>query len=192
MWFKEKLQMLNDEDSQLFSLVKNLNDNTPLKGHIIMGGERIVNGIKAKELIAILKTSGLREMSVQGKKLTNDNKFDIIRKYLFAWEKVVGFSFSSPRKEDGPATKISGIRYMLSLLPYIWTRTMELRINKNGFEDFFIKTITELISAHGTEKEKFFKDNKLYFRDRTATEELTKQSIKELQNISTENFNPFG
>lgn len=193
MWFRERLGMLGDEDKEFYSLVQKLNNDTPLKGRIIMSAEKIKNGIKAKELIAILKKPKFKDMSVCGRMLTNDEKFDVIRKYLMAWENVVGFSFQSPRKEDGAAVKIAGIRYMLSLLPYIWERTMQARTADKDFESFFIKTLGDLITACAVEREKFFtcEDNKMYFRDRTATEEFVNQSIRNLQKFSTENFDPF-
>lgn len=193
MWFRKRLGMLNEEDAELIALVEDLNNDTPLKGRIIMSAEKIKNGIKAKEIIAIFKKPKFKDMSVYDRPFTRQEKFEVIRKYLKAWENVVGFSFQTPRKEDGAATKIAGIRYMLLLLPYIWQRTLEAQKKPKDFEEFFVSILGDLISCYCVPKEKFFTcdDNKLWFRDRTATEEFVKEGIKNLQKVSTEKFDPF-
>lgn len=193
MWFRKRLGMLNEEDAELLTLVEDLNNNTPLKGRIIMSAEKIKNGIKAKEIIAIFKKPKFRDMSVYERPFTRPEKFEVIRKYLKAWENVVGFSFQNPRKEDGAATKTAGLRYMLLLLPYIWQRTLDAQKKPKDFEEFFTSMLTELIGCYCVSKDKFFTcdENKLCFRDRTATEEFVKESVKKLQKRSTERFDPF-
>lgn len=194
MWFREQLGLLEPEEKAFYSLIQKLNNDAPLKGHIIMSAEKIKNGVKAKEIIAVFKQAKINDMLVGGRPLTVDEKFDIIRKYLFAWEKVVGFSFQTSGKEAGAAIKIAGLRYMFFLLPTIWDRAVSARIKSKDFESFFMDTLKKLISSFGVERANFFTcdRHKMHFRERSATQLFAKQGIGNIQRVETENFDPFG
>lgn len=194
MWFREQLGLLEPDEEAFYALVQKLNNDAPLKGHIIMSAEKVKNGVKAKEVIAIFKQAKINDMLVGGRPLSSDEKFDIIRKYLFAWEKVVGFSFQTSGKEAGAAIKIAGLRYMLFLLPSIWERAISSRIKSKDFEDFCMDTLKRMISSFGVAREEFFtcENHKMFFRERTATQNFAKTSIGHIQRVATENFNPFG
>ncbi|MBR5609156.1 MAG: DGQHR domain-containing protein [Elusimicrobiaceae bacterium] len=190
--FKKQLGLLDDEDSEAYNFVETLNNNTPLKGHIIMSAERIKNGIRAKEVMTILKKQEFKEMSVGGRLLNNEEKLNIIRKYLFAWEKVAKFDFQKSGQEAGAAIKIAGLRYMLLILPYIWTRSINERVRIEDFEEFCNKVLGDFISRQGVEQEKFFVESKTWFNSRNLTEDFAKKSILQMEENKEDSFNPFG
>ena len=192
MWFKEKLKMLSEGENEFWSIVSILNNEYPLSGRIIMSAEKITNGIKAQQLCFILKASKINDLTINGKALTEDQKVKVICTYLSAWEKVVDFKFSPPSKGAGAATKIAGLRYMLMLIPTIWDKAIT---DHRKFDETFIKeTLIALISSHGVVREEFFTcdDNKMYFRDRTATASFVEESIKKIKGLNAGEFNPLG
>lgn len=193
MWFRDKLQMLSNDEKELYGIVSELNKNNPLKGRIIMSAEKIKNGIKANELLKIIKAAKLKDLSIGTKKLTDEEIVKITCMYLTAWESVVGFDFtSSTAKIAGAAIKTAGIRYMISILPAFWERSVahEIKFNKEYLED----TIKQLISAFGVERSQFFTDDsiKMSFRDRTATDKLVNDSKHIITGLGRETFNPLG
>ena len=192
MWFKEKLNMLSSDDKNYFDIVSKLNNNYPLKNHIIMSEEKIKYGVKAKEIIAILKQCKIRDLSIGLTPLNNDQIVDVIDRYLSAWESVVGFQFSGSNNGNiGAAVKISGIRFMLFLLPYLWDRA---NILKEKFTTEFVEnTLKQMISEMGgiTQEEFFTCDkNKMYFRERSATEDFAITCGNIVKNLANNNFNP--
>ena len=190
MWFKAKLNMLTNDEKIFYALVSKLNNEYPLKDSIIMSAEKIKNGVKAKELIKVLDKARIQNLMIGGERLTDEQIIKVICTYLSAWEKVVGFSFSSPSKNCGAAIKISGLRYMITVLPSVWDRAMTLR--KPFDEEFVEETIKKLISSIGVVREEFFtcEENKMYFRERSYTEQFAEESIAKIRLMGAEDFNP--
>ncbi|MBR6693855.1 MAG: DGQHR domain-containing protein [Clostridia bacterium] len=190
MWFKAKLNMLSNDEKIFYALVSKLNNEYPLKDRIIMSAEKIKNGIKAKELIKILDKTKIQNLMIGGERLTDEQIIKVICTYLSAWEKVVGFSFSSPAKNSGAAVKIAGLRYMIAILPSVWDRAMSLR--KPFDEDFVEETIKKLISSYGVVREEFFtcEEHKMYFRERSATEQFAEECVTKIRLMGAEDFNP--
>lgn len=191
MWFKEKLNMLTTDEKTFYNIVAKLSNNYPLKGHVIMSAEKLKNGVKAKEVIAALKKAGIQDMAINGNPLNEEQKVKVICLYLSAWEKVVGFSFSSsPSKVAGAAIKMAGLRYMLFLLPTVWDRAIASRRAFN--EEFVEETLKKFIASYGVEREFFFTgdENKMWFRDRTGVEQFANEGIIKIKSLDTGNFNP--
>ncbi len=191
MWFKEQLNMLSPNEKNFYNLVSTLNNNNPLKGRIIMGAERIRNGYKAKQVMAILQKGKIQEMAMNGNLLTDEQKVKIICLYLFAWERVVGFSFAnSSQREAGAAVKISGLRYMLWVLPALWERVLTLRRQFNA--EFVEDTLKKLISSLNVEREKFFTcpENQSYFTAETPTWKFAMRSSSIIRSLGAGDFDP--
>lgn len=193
MWFKEKLNMLQGPELTFYPLVNALNSEnvSPLKGRIIMGGETIKNGIKAQQLIRVLDKAQMQRLSAAGKILDDDQRFKLICTYLKAWEGVCGFSFQNPNhKTDGPAYKISGIRYMIYLLPTVWEKSIA---QKEQFTDAFVEdTLKQFISSKAIPYDEFFtcSENSVWFKSETATRQFADASIVELKGLDSGEFNP--
>ncbi len=193
MWFKKQLGMLNNEEEMFFDVVSELANEYPLKGHVITSAEKIKNGVKAKEIMAALKQSKIQDMAIQGSPLNDNQKVKVIIVYLTSWENVVGFNFvNSTKKDAGAAITMAGLKYMLLLLPTIWDRAISLR---KSFDSSFIEdTIKKFISMLGVTREEFFTcdENKMSFRDRTATDAFANKSITMIKGMGAEDFNPLG
>ena len=191
MWFKEKLQMLSNEEKLLFDIVSKLNLEYPLRGRIIMGAEKISSGIKAQELMKIIKQAKICNITVDEKAISADNIVKLVTIYLSAWENVVGFKFASPSiKKDGPAVKVSGLRYMLLLLPTLWYRAIDTKRRFN--EEFVKETLNQFITTQGVSRNEFFTCdlNKMKFRERSATELFANDSMEKIRTMNSGNFNP--
>lgn len=192
MWFRDKLKMLSENEKRYYMLVDSLNNNYPLQGRIIMGAEKVKNGIKAKELMKIIEKSKLCDLSIKSKQLSDEEIIKIVSTYLSAWEKAVGFSFSKTSKVTGPATKISGLRFMLFTLQAFWDRAISTRAKFN--EEFVVKTISLLAQNMSILREEFFTDatNKQAFMERSQTEKFAETCSKTIKNLDNEDFNPLG
>ena len=189
MWFKERLQMLTDEEKELFDIVSKLNNEYPLKGRLIMSAEKLSNGIKAKELMSIIKQAKIRNITTNDEAISIEDIVKLICIYLTAWENVVGFKFSSPIiKKDGPAVKQAGLRYMLLLLPTLWDKA--IADHERFTEEFVKKTLVQFISTQGTIRSEFFTENKLKFRDRSVIEQFAAESVAKIKTMNSGNFNP--
>lgn len=192
MWFKEKLKMLSEGESEFWSLVSVLNNEYPLKDRIIMSAEKKTHGIKAQQLCFILKASKINDLTINGSPLDEGQKVKVICTYLSAWETVVGFKYGEPSKGPGAAAKIAGLRYVLMLIPTIWDKA--IAEHRKFDEDFIKETLNAFISSLGVVREEFYtcEEHKLYFRDRTATSKFVEDSIKKIKGLNAGAFNPLG
>lgn len=191
IWFRSKLNMLQTEEKERFELVSRLNESYPLKGHIIMSAEKVPNGIKAKELMEIIKKSKIEDMSFDGKRLSEEERVTVISRYLMAWERVADFSFTTSKaKEAGAAIKISGVRFMLFLLPCIWDRSVQKEVLFT--QEFVEDVLKKMISDMGIEREMFFVDekNKASFLERSQTIAFANECEVIVKGIGSKSFNP--
>ncbi|MCQ2498688.1 MAG: DGQHR domain-containing protein [Lachnospiraceae bacterium] len=193
IWFKSKLNMLQAEEKELYDLVNRLNEEYPLKNHIIMSAEKIKNGIKAKELMAVIKKAGITKLQIMGADMDIEQEVKVLSTYLTAWENVVDFNFAtSNAKEAGAAIKIAGVRFMLTILPCVWERSIQLQ--QPYTTQFVEDTLKKMIADMGVEREEFFtcEKNKMYFRERSQTEAFAEECVKKIKNIGSQGFNPLG
>ena len=116
----QSLGILSREDNIMFQLFTKLNkeDASPLKGRIIITGEKLKNGLKLLQLQAILKKSKTYEMFVEEGSDDILTLFQAITHYLRAWEQVYELDFNK-KTTVTTLEKISGIRYIFNLYPTI-------------------------------------------------------------------------
>lgn len=194
LWFRDKLNMLTDDEKELFSLVSKLNTSYPLKGHIIMGAENIKYGVKSKQVIQAIKKAEINELQYDKNSLNEEQIVKVINAYLIAWENVTGFKFTetSPQlvKKAGPAIKMAGLKYMLYLLPTFWDISLskEKPFSTEFVESILKKFMTEL----GVTREDFFttEDINVWFKDGSGVEKFSKKSISIIKGLDTGSFNP--
>lgn len=193
MWFKIQLNMVSEEERNSYYVVQKLNQEYPLKGHIIMSAESIRNGVKAKEVIAAMKQAKINMLFLNGRPLNEEQKVKIICTYLCAWEKFASFSFThSKLREAGPALKMAGLKFMLLLLPTMWERALNTR---SAFNEDFVKDLLNQLATHlGVERERFFTcdEHKYNFRDRTVTDDFAARCNNILVSLGSGDFNPLG
>lgn len=175
--FKKQLNLL-DEDAKVFDLVDRLNseDYSPLKGRIIVGSTTISKGYKENQLSKILNKSDVYNTLAKN---TSDNESKMCKGlslYLNAWESVYGVSFRKPGKET--LTKISGLRYVLYLLPDILgiLKDQNIPASKEEFEKII------LLLPKATDIQNVFTNaaTTLAFRGEGATVKLAKDHGKKL------------
>lgn len=196
MYLRDQLKLLNKDEETYLPLVRLLNsENTsPLKGRIIISAEHVNKGYKAKELVKILNKAKIDELGlITAQQLTDSQLVQIISTYLNGWENRYQLSYGHPGKET--MTKISGLRYILLLLPTF----IEISLNsQKKFDDSFVeKTVKELEKAKGIDianDDTLFSDS-LSFRGEGATVKLAEDDAKTLKayvaNKKTSGFNPF-
>ena len=82
MWFREKLNMLNEKEQTYHPLVSLLNSEScsPLKGRIIMGVEKVTDGLKAGQIITILDKNDIK--NIPGTPLTDEKMLTLVSEYL--------------------------------------------------------------------------------------------------------------
>lgn len=168
-----------------------LNNNNPLRGRIIMGAEKIRGGIKAKEVMSVLRKAKIQDLAVGDRVLNDEEKVKVICLYLSAWERVVGFSFAnSSGKEAGAAVKIAGLRYMLLILPTIWERAVSMRRHFDA--DFVEETLKAMISSFNVVRESFFVDDEIKksFSSETMTETFATTSSNIIRALGAGGFDP--
>ncbi len=196
LYLKSKLEMLNSAEKKYLPLVQRLNaeNQSPLKGRIIMSAERIPKGYKAKELIKILDKGKVGELTMGNPpvEISQDQLLKAISVYLSGWEEHYGLSYRDPKKET--MTKISGLRYILLL----FTTFADHAINsKQEFTEAFVKEVIEdLEEILGVaEGEKTLFDNTLEFRGEGATVKRAMDDAAQLKAYLagklTSGFNPF-
>lgn len=190
MWFKMQLNMVSEEEKNFYSVVQKLSEEYPLRGHVIMSAEKIVNGVKAKEIMAAMKQAKIHNMLINGTPLNEDQKVKVICTYLCAWEKFASFKFATSKKEAGAAIKMAGLKFMLLLLPTIWDRALSTKTLFN--EDFVKDTLNQLATHLGVERDSFFtcEQHRLNFRDRTVSDEFADRCNSILCSLGAGSFNP--
>ena len=191
MWFRAQLNMLSDEEKNFYNVVQKLSEEYPLKGHVKMNAEKITNGVNAKEIMAAMKQAKIQDLEINEQPLIDEQKVDLIKKYLVAWEKFADFKFAQSKpREAGAAIKMAGLKFMILLLPKIWERALS---SQSKFtEEFVINILNQVATNVGVEREAFFTSDvtKMNFRDRTAVDAFANQCNNIITNLVAQGFNP--
>lgn len=196
MWFREKLNMLSGKEKTYHSVVSSLSceARSPLKGRIIMGAEKITGGFKAQQVITILDKADIKD--VDKKPLDNDQMFKLITNYLLGWEKAVGSKFCDRDKTFGAFSKISGFRFMISMLPEFYNQA---KTDKRKIDcSYVVEKLEELFATYGmVASDLFVKDSQYMtklgsnpFSAETPTTLLAKEWINNLKALKGGEFDP--
>lgn len=192
LYLKSKLGMLNQAEKQYYPIVNSLATEacSPLKGRIIMSAEKITKGYKAKELIKILDKAKIGQLQVNHQLLTAAEQVKAISTYLSAWESFYGRSYTSPGKET--MTKISGLRYVLLLMPTF----LEYAVTRQKkFEQEFVRSVIQKLEDYkGLGEEETLFDRSLEFRGEGATIKMAEDDATGLKaylaSSDSNGFNP--
>ena len=195
MYFREKLKMLEGAEKTYYPLVSRLNTElqSPLRGRIIMSAEKIKKGIKAQQLIKVLDTAKVSELSISTngiKKLTEDELLKVLCNYFKGWQKAIGFSFSDPAPNDGAAYKIAGIRFMITMLRAFWDRA--ILEQKSFSEDYVADIINRMLAARAIVPDELFtgESTAMAFRERSTTIALAEELAEIIKKMGSNDFNP--
>lgn len=114
--YKRELDLLKG-DEVVYDLVCVLNneDYSPLKGRVMIGSKKVPKGYQESQISKILNKSEVYKQLSSLVSGNHDKMAKIISNYLKAWEQIYGVLFQDPGKET--ITKISGLRYILFLMP---------------------------------------------------------------------------
>ena len=196
MWFREKLNMLTGKEQTYHSVVSLLNSEikSPLKGRIIMGAEKVTGGFKAQQIITILDKVDVKNIS--GNPLDDDKMLSLLSEYLCGWENAVGTKIMDRDKEFGPFSKISGLRFMILMLPAFYEQAVQDR--KQFDKAYIAEKITILFSAEGYEPKDIFDQSSEYikslgsnpFTAETPITILAKEWTNKLKLLSSGSFDP--
>lgn len=196
MWFREKLNMLNEKEQTYHPIVALLNSEScsPLKDRIIMGAEKKTGGFKAEQLITILDKSDIKNIS--GTPLTDEKMLTLLSEYLCGWENAVGSKFIDRDKQLGAFSKIAGLRFMILMLPTFFeqARTDREQITKKYIEN----KIKSLFAENGLEPADLFNKDHDYlkkignnpFLAETSITILAKEWSNKLKSMSSGSFDP--
>lgn len=198
MWFRKSLGMLQGSEKEYYNLVSMLNSETisPLKGKIIMSGEKITGGIKAQQVIEIINKIDIR--NIHSDPLDDTKLLKLISSYLSGWENAVGLKISKKDKICKSFSKTAGLRFMLTMLPAFYNKAL---IEKQKFTDSYVSDLlTKLFATYAMVPSDIFNSNSDYikklginpFGGRTPTENLAKDWSIKLKSLSQTKFDPLG
>lgn len=195
LYLKSKLGMLLPAEEKYLPLVKLLSseNQSPLKGRIVLSAERIPKGYKAKEIIKILDKGKIGELTIGTPPipLSDDKLLEALSTYLSGWEEFYGLSYQRPQKET--MTKISGLRYVLLLFTVFVDHSINTRTSFNI--EFVKSVIQDLEDSKGLDEEQTLFDTSLEFRGEGATVKLAQDDAAMLKaylaSKTTAGFNPF-
>lgn len=185
---KRWLGLLSEDEENMYDLVLRLNNESisPLQNRIVVGGNKVKNGIKLVQIIKILDKSKTFELI---KELDREKQLKSISNYLKAWENVYTGMFNNPRHTLG---KVSGLRYIFYLFSYISEIVKDMH-KKMLVED--IVPVLENLYANILTTEFFNnEESKLVFRAETSTISQARIHGTNLKNICLEKedvYNPF-
>ena len=134
--YRRDLSLLSGENEDIFDLTQMLNteDFSPLKGRIMIGADKISKGYKEAQISKILKNYGVYKAvkDVSAGNMVIEAR--IISNCLYAWADVYAEDFSNPGQNT--LTKISGIRFALSLLPIMLRILVDIKKQPANMDSF--------------------------------------------------------
>lgn len=199
MWFREKLNMLNEKEQTYHTVVTLLNseNRSPLKGRIIMGAEKITGGFKAEQIITLLDKMDIKNIytNATNEPLSNEKMFKLISEYLAGWESAIGSKIVDRDKDVSAFSKMAGLRFMITLLPAFFDQASKDRLSFD--QRYVAKKINELFASQGILPRDVFDKNSDYFKRlgnpftaETSTTILAKDWSNKLKAMSSGSFDP--
>lgn len=199
MWFREKLNMLNEKEQTYHAVVALLNseNRSPLKGRIIMGAEKITGGFKAEQIITLLDKTDIKNIStsITNEPLANEKMLKLISEYLAGWEIAIGSKIVDRDKDVSAFSKMAGLRFMITMLPAFFEQAKKDMSSFN--QQYIAKKINELFASQGILPRDLFDKNSQYFKGlgnpfaaETSITILAKDWINKLKAMSSGSFDP--
>ena len=137
---RKALSLLGSNE-EYFDLVCKMNaeEISPLKGRVMIGASKVKKGYKEGQLSKILESSDAYSRLESENFDTINSKCKLLSTYLKAWENIYGVSFQKP--SNATLTKISGIRYIMYLLPAFFDilREQDVDPTDKSFKDIIQK-----------------------------------------------------
>lgn len=196
MWFREKLNMLNEKEQTYHPVVTLLNKEncSPLKDRIIMGAEKVKGGYKAEQIITILDKSDIK--NIARSPLSEEQMLTLISEYISGWEKAVDSKIVDRDKDLGAFSKIAGLRFMILMLPSFYEKALHDR--KKFTKEYVTKTLNELFANYGMTPSDLFDKESDYlkkfgsnpFSGETPITMLAKDWNNKLRSLSSGSFDP--
>ncbi len=196
LWIREKLGMLEEKEKVYLQLINMLSfeNSSPFKDRIITSAEKIPGGIKAQQLVGEFDKIDFNDKMSAIK--DNNQRFKILCIYFKGWEGAVGHKIIDRDKQFAAFSKISGIRFMLKLLPTILDRVDA--VNGEWNEDFVKDTLNTVCAIEGIRPSDIFDTNSTYlkslgfnpFASETQTKAFAKNWADKIKAIPRKH-NPF-
>lgn len=196
MWFRAKLDMLNEKERTYHQVVSLLSTEScsPLKGRVIMGAERIVGGFKGEQLITILSKSDVK--NIDSNALSDEKMLTLLSEYLSGWENAVGSKIADRDKDVNAFSKIAGLRFMILMLPTFYDQAISDREKFNG--TYIRNKINELFASEGLEARDIFCRDSDYqkslgsnpFASEASITIFAKEWSNKLKSLSSSAFDP--
>lgn len=196
MWFREKLNMLNEKELMYHPVVALLNSEScsPLKDRIIMGAEKITGGFKGEQIITILDKADIK--NIANTPLSDDKMLTLISEYLSGWENAIGSKIVDRDKDLGAFSKIAGLRFMIIMLPTFFEQAINDRVAFN--QSYVTDKIKKLFASFGILPRDLFDKNSDYFKSlgsnpfaaETPIAILAKEWSNRLKSLSSGSFDP--
>jgi DGQHR domain-containing protein len=166
---KKLLNLLLEDEETRYVIISRLNEDSssPFKGKIIMAGEKIKFGLKAKQIDEIFSRSKAVEKLMNQDCQISDIRYKILVNYYNAWKAC----FSSIWSKNNTLTKISGFRFMSFLFPSVYDVINNRDERKKDFRlEEFKKIISQIRDDYFN---KYFDINKAdcaqYFQEKSGT-----------------------
>ncbi|MCD8197248.1 MAG: hypothetical protein LUE24_08850, partial [Lachnospiraceae bacterium] len=134
--------------------------------------------------------------SFYNRPLKDEDMLSLISSYLIGWENAVGARIADRDKNLGPFSKISGFRFMISMLPAFWEQA--IKEERHLHPDYISGKIKSLFAEAGMEARDLFDKNSEYIRSsannpfvsETSIALLAKEWSGRLKSLTSGNFNP--
>lgn len=196
MWFREKLNMLNEKELTYHPVVSLLNSEScsPLKGRIIMGAERITGGFKGEQIITILDKADIKNIS--NAPLSDDRMLKLISAYLSGWENAVGSKIIDRDRDLSAFSKVAGLRFLILMLPAFFEQAVKDRTALD--QTYIAEKVNELCASVGVLPRDLFDKNSDYrkslggdpFSAETPITIFSKEWSNQLKSLSSGAFDP--
>ena len=176
---KKLLHLLLDEEETRYEIISKLNDDkkSPFHNMIVMAGEKIKYGLKAKQIDEIFERSKLINKLIDSKGQITDKKYKILINYFSAWKKVFKNVWF---KGNNTLTKISGFRFISYLFPSIYD-ILYTKETKDFQISAFSKIIEEIRDNYFNEDFDTKKsENFQFFQEKSGTVKLAENIGKEI------------
>jgi len=187
---KKLLNLLLEEEEIRYEIISKLNEDkkSPFNSKIVMAGERIKYGLKAKQVDEIFEYSKIINKLIDSKGQINENKYQLLLNYFNAWEESYHKIWF---KNNNTLTKISGFRFICFLFPYIYDILVI-----NGKKDFKLVTLKKIIfelrdtyfnEGFDIKKAEYFQ----YFQEKSGTIKLADKIGKAIYEQHQDKYEDF-